>query len=841
MYNIRQVYLDYVGFKGAWFQDVYLPFQNSPTQNKVGSVDTILSLTNGGGKTTLLSLIFTCFVPNKRLFVQHLQKTHHHFNDYFTEKPGLILIELECLSDQLRIDGTQGFEKIIIGQYISIDPSTNEDDRQFFAFKPSDTLSFDDVPSLGNGKVASKDEIRKWLKNVSEQEETFFRPHNNSHAEWMKWLDSEGIDTWIIRKQVEFCRAEGGIDAYMNFQSELDFLKEFYYMVMPPGNAEQNREILSQALIKLQKRPEYERKKQLLVGLKSRMSPFAADASLMSLKEKELQINQNTAAAIYQGMSGRVEELSTLIKVQKDQIKENSLQSSGLEMELKRENAELEEITDSLFQIQLHDKRKALEGQDEKRKLNLQLEKEIQAALSLSHKQDLEHSLNSYQETIDNASLDLEPIKEAKDQAALNFFAKLKNLQEKQEHAKSQLETEEKEIQSKLNQTKEILLNNNRDHNRFSIKLGEIIKSLDQRNHHQKQLIDESLLQPEQIVSDKLVELVSEIDLNQGSYQKNREQLKVNHEEVEVSSKNLEASIQEQSELKYEINKLEDDRVKASAAKEQLIKEPLLYQIIGDEVLDPAEKNIELQLVSYLSRKETEEQDKLVARQLIREELILLEETHSSLLDKNTYLALKHLQDNGVGGAFFYPDLFANQYKMSPKLIQEWVESDLGRFRGIGIPETQDWAEVKKLNLSMDFLRYPIKITKLVAEENFKESPIKDLSDGEEWIISPVDQKIYNKKGVEEKVKKLQKKEKILEKELIALSELRNRIQWLIQRQQDYSQDYGSNQLEILIQTTEFAKENLQTKNTKVQELRERKIKSQDAIVQIESEQETLK
>ena len=130
LYNIRQIYLDNVGFKEAWFSDLNIPFY----EHKSGEIrETIISLTNGGGKTTLLSLIFSCFIPEQRMFIQHLQKPNHHFKDYFTKTPGLISIELEKSAGK---DNNLFTETLIIGQYVHINPADGEPVRNFFSFVP---------------------------------------------------------------------------------------------------------------------------------------------------------------------------------------------------------------------------------------------------------------------------------------------------------------------------------------------------------------------------------------------------------------------------------------------------------------------------------------------------------------------------------------------------------------------------------------------------------------------------------------------------------------------------------------------------------------------------------
>ncbi len=62
MQKISRIYLGNCGYTTAWYDGVTLdltdPDSGLPT-------DTIINLENGGGKTSLLSLIFSCFETGK--------------------------------------------------------------------------------------------------------------------------------------------------------------------------------------------------------------------------------------------------------------------------------------------------------------------------------------------------------------------------------------------------------------------------------------------------------------------------------------------------------------------------------------------------------------------------------------------------------------------------------------------------------------------------------------------------------------------------------------------------------------------------------------------------------
>ena len=90
MYWIKRCYLDGVGFKEAFFRDQTLnliPKAWAIESNYIPN--SYFEISNGCGKTTLISLILTVFEPQKNKFVQTVagrrKNQNNHYNDYFQD------------------------------------------------------------------------------------------------------------------------------------------------------------------------------------------------------------------------------------------------------------------------------------------------------------------------------------------------------------------------------------------------------------------------------------------------------------------------------------------------------------------------------------------------------------------------------------------------------------------------------------------------------------------------------------------------------------------------------------------------------------------------------------
>src|SRR6185369_9987543 len=148
MQKISRIYLAACGYRTAWYDGNIIPLTDPGSGEPT---DTIIQLENGGGKTTLLGLIFSCFETEQNRFLKHLQSKNHRFSQYFDQNgiPGFIVVEWLMPP---RTAGASPY-RLIVGQAVSVRNTTEpaDVDRLFFAFKEQADLTLESIPAPNLG------------------------------------------------------------------------------------------------------------------------------------------------------------------------------------------------------------------------------------------------------------------------------------------------------------------------------------------------------------------------------------------------------------------------------------------------------------------------------------------------------------------------------------------------------------------------------------------------------------------------------------------------------------------------------------------------------------------
>ncbi|MEW5744416.1 MAG: hypothetical protein AB1805_03105 [Nitrospirota bacterium] len=297
MQRISRIYVGRFGSNTAWYEHHLFDLTDPDTQE---TTDTVFNLENGGGKTSLLSFIFSMFDPKQERWLQHLQKKELRFTDYFARdgRPSFLIMEWDMPARAADL-----FDyKLIIGQSVALKESTERGtdvDRCFFAFEATKDMGLEEIPAPGltDTPVRSMTEFTQWMQQASKRAGDFH--HTKTQDDWVKHLNYRLLDTELLRMQVDFNSSEGGMEkGFLTFNTEIDLLRRFLWLTLDQERSATVRDAVAQTADKLKSKPKYERRLEQLIRLQSVMVPFAETATQYETADAVHKETQRQAAGI---------------------------------------------------------------------------------------------------------------------------------------------------------------------------------------------------------------------------------------------------------------------------------------------------------------------------------------------------------------------------------------------------------------------------------------------------------------------------------------------------------------------------------------------------------------
>lgn len=297
MQRISRLYISHFGSPTAWYENLLFDLTDPDTQQPT---DVIFNLENAGGKTSLLSYVFSCFEPKQERWLQHLQKRSHRFAEYFARdgRPSFIVMEWDMPARAASM-----FDyKLIIGQAVALKESSergSDVERWFFAFEAIKGMGLDDIPApgLSAAPVRTMQEVVQWMHQASKLAGDFF--HTKTQEDWMRHLNSRLLDIELLRMQVDFNSNEGGMEeGFLTFSTESDLLRRFLLLTLDPERSATVRDAVAQTADKLKSKPKYERRLEQLTRLQSVMMPFSEAATQYEAADATQKDTQREAAGL---------------------------------------------------------------------------------------------------------------------------------------------------------------------------------------------------------------------------------------------------------------------------------------------------------------------------------------------------------------------------------------------------------------------------------------------------------------------------------------------------------------------------------------------------------------
>jgi hypothetical protein len=299
MQRISRLYVSHFGSPTAWYDSMLFDLTDPDTQQPT---DVIFNLENAGGKTSLLSYIFSCFDPRQERWLQHLQEKSHRFAEYFARDghPSFIMMEWNMPARAAALPDY----KLVIGQAVALKESAErgkETERWFFAFETVEGMGLEavPVPGLSIAPVRTMQEFVQWMHHqASKRAGDFFQ--TKTQEDWVKHLrDTRLLDIELLRMQVDFNSNEGGMaEGFLTFNTESDLLRRFLLLTLDPEKSATVRDAVAQTADKLKSKPKYERRLVQLTRLQSVIVPFAEAASVYEAADVAQKDTQKQAAGL---------------------------------------------------------------------------------------------------------------------------------------------------------------------------------------------------------------------------------------------------------------------------------------------------------------------------------------------------------------------------------------------------------------------------------------------------------------------------------------------------------------------------------------------------------------
>jgi hypothetical protein len=285
--RLRRIRLDSVGHPDARFDPLLLDFRGDDGQ----ALDTVLWLRNAGGKTSLLSLVFSVLQPNRNWFLGYLQKGRAKSIDKYVLPDDVAHVVLEWEGE-----GLPGFGVPFVTGAVMAQRSEGGEDRLarfFYAFKPVDgALSLDELPIREHGRRTPYRRYRQLLEDLAGRysaTELVIRDHQ---GEWHDYLDANQLDPEMFRYQLTMNRDEGGavklLEGFSDADTFIDFLVD---VVSDPADAAEVSQNLAQVADKIEMRPRREREREFVAGVAERLRPLAdAHRAWRAVREEHTRV-----------------------------------------------------------------------------------------------------------------------------------------------------------------------------------------------------------------------------------------------------------------------------------------------------------------------------------------------------------------------------------------------------------------------------------------------------------------------------------------------------------------------------------------------------------------------
>ncbi len=713
MAKLLRLHLSCVGHKDARFFPLKLDFRN----RQGAPTDTVIWLMNGGGKSSLMNLFYSIFLPESRKFLgSKAESRERKLADYVKGSDvAVVLSEWEMSAGSSVFSATR-----IVGQVLAWKggiATPDEEarlDREFFTFRGSKNLPFEELPFHGlhpQPKVTLP-KIREWLGEIggAYPQLELERGDQSSKSKWREMLDRVGIDTELFNYHLKMNMREGGAAELFKVKDTMQFVDLFLEMALNPEHADKTREQIEAVREKLLRLPQKECEERFTVALLGEFRPlaheaaeaFAAEAALREKRQSNFLLRSAIEASIATATAHRAAIDGTLMQLRSDRADAVTERKSHQEYRLNYNNL-VRELT---FQ----EAKSAVEKAKVELDLAAQVKNLAAAGIRFARICSRQRELDELVKAREAELLSEKPVLDELHTLGATYWAsvdvELQRVNEALGLACVALKAEELQHVSAQNLFTEL----NKSQSQANAELKNIRQRLSDRDKRREILRKEKILDSEEKASDALnrwkVELdrvTSEISLAEARVEQIGELLESKRADIE-GLENQVRTLRQQADQKDEMWKRGD--AEACTLKTRVpIKEVL--------ATDSPDLNFP-DLLLLLQRRQQQLEEEFIRGRVDR---VDDERTiHSVEVERlfpptrEVEIVLAFLRDRGLKTALPAYRFLATNAALGGT-ARRWLTNDPGRFSGVIVTSEEEFATLHENTFVVQGLRHPVQVT----------------------------------------------------------------------------------------------------------------------------------
>jgi len=285
MARLCRVHIAGMGKEGARFNPLTVDLrspQNASPQ------DSVIWLRNGGGKTTLISILYSLLVPNASHFLGKMNGKGAALEDFLRQD------QLACVATEWDLS-VPGAPRRTLGQVLLL--KERRLIRKYFSFSATAAFNFDTLPVHGLGPAAgSLDRFEDVLYESQRSTPSIDLVIEEIQWRWEEHLANLGLDPVLFHAHLVMNSQEGGATEIFKIKTPEEFVRRFLELVWDEQATEEIETTLRLFREKLAQNPSYRAAIEFGEVLLKHLRPFAQNAvRRRALAQEQTSVNGELA------------------------------------------------------------------------------------------------------------------------------------------------------------------------------------------------------------------------------------------------------------------------------------------------------------------------------------------------------------------------------------------------------------------------------------------------------------------------------------------------------------------------------------------------------------------